>query len=86
VTDEAERGGTRAAKRRRAGDLEVNDVGLLAVSRPWWRTLAKLGPRCRTRAESDRDGHGRVSDLMRWAPADRLAEVTWLPFAEQPGR
>ena len=30
--------------------------------------------------------HGRVSDLMRWAPADRLAEVTWLPFAEQPGR
>ena len=30
--------------------------------------------------------HGRVSDLMRWAPANRPAEVTWLPFAEQPGR
>ena len=30
--------------------------------------------------------HGRVSDLMRWAPADRPAEATLLPFAEQPGR
>ena len=30
--------------------------------------------------------HGRVSDLMRWAPANRPAEVRWLPFAEQPGR
>jgi hypothetical protein len=27
-----------------------------------------------------------VNDLMRWAPADRPAEVTLLPFAEQPGR
>lgn len=30
--------------------------------------------------------HGRVNDLMRWAPADPPADVTWLPFAEQPGR
>ena len=29
---------------------------------------------------------GRVSDLMRWAPADRPAEVTLVPFAEHPGR
>ena len=30
--------------------------------------------------------HGRVSDLMRWAPADRPGEVTLVPFAEHPGR
>jgi hypothetical protein len=55
VTDDAERGDA-GRERRRAGDLEVNDVGLLAVSRPWWRTLAELGPRGRTLPESDRDG------------------------------
>ena len=26
--------------------------------------------------------HGRVSDLLRWAPADRPWDVTSLPFAE----
>ena len=26
--------------------------------------------------------HGRVSDLMRWAPADRPADATLLAFAE----
>jgi hypothetical protein len=30
--------------------------------------------------------HGRVSDLMRWAPADQPADATWLRFAEEPGR
>ena len=63
VTDEAERG-TRAAKRRRAGDLEVIDVGLRAVSRPWWRTLAKLGPRGRA--------HARV---IATGPASRVLSV-----------
>ena len=24
--------------------------------------------------------HGRVSDLMRWTPADRPADARWLPF------
>jgi hypothetical protein len=27
--------------------------------------------------------HGRVSDLMRWAPVDRPADTRLLPFAEQ---
>jgi hypothetical protein len=26
--------------------------------------------------------HGRVSDLMRWTPADRHADATSLPFAD----
>jgi len=30
--------------------------------------------------------HGRVNDLMRWAPADRPPEVTLLPLAEPPRR
>ena len=30
--------------------------------------------------------HGRVNDLMRWAPADRPEDATLLPLAEQPGR
>ena len=30
--------------------------------------------------------HGRVGDLMRWAPADQPADATWLRFAEEPGR
>jgi hypothetical protein len=30
--------------------------------------------------------HGRVSDLMRWAPADRPADATLLAFAEQRAR
>jgi hypothetical protein len=28
---------------------------------------------------------GRVSDLMRWAPADRPGDATLLPVAEPPG-
>jgi hypothetical protein len=27
--------------------------------------------------------HGRVGDLLRWAPADRPADATSLPFAER---
>lgn len=30
--------------------------------------------------------HGRVSDLLRWAPADRPGDATSLPFAEHWGR
>ena len=29
--------------------------------------------------------HERVSDLMRWAPADQPANATWLRFPEEPG-
>ena len=30
--------------------------------------------------------HERVSDLMRWTPADQPANATWLRFAEELGR
>jgi hypothetical protein len=49
-----------------------------------WAT-ARFADVAQARAAA-RPYHERVSDLMRWAPADQPADATWLRFAEEPGR
>jgi hypothetical protein len=68
---------------RHAWAIEAPDSHAASQTELW--ATARFADVEQARAAA-RPYHGRVSDLMRWAPADRPAEVTLLPFAEQPGR
>jgi hypothetical protein len=68
---------------RHAWAIEPPDSGAASQTELW--ATARFADVEQARAAA-RAYHGRVSDLMRRAPADRPAEVTLLPFAEEPGR
>ena len=68
---------------RHAWAIEAPDSDAASQTELW--ATARFADVEQARAAA-RPYHGRVSDLMRWAPADRPAEATVLPFAEQPGR
>ena len=68
---------------RHAWAIEAPDSGGASQTELW--ATARFADVEQARAAA-RPYHGRVSELMRWAPADRPAEATWLPFAEPPGR
>jgi hypothetical protein len=67
---------------RHAWTIEPGDSATATQTELW--ATARFADVEQARAAA-RPYHGRVNDLMRWAPTDRPAEVTWLPFAEQPG-
>jgi hypothetical protein len=68
---------------RQAWAIEAADSDAATQTERW--PTARFADLEQARAAA-RPYHGRVNDLMRWAPADRPAEVTWLLFAEPPGR
>jgi len=72
-----------ARLQRHAWAIEPPD-GDAATQTELWAT-ARFADVEQARAAA-RPYHGRVNDLMRWAPADRPAEVTLLPLAEPPRR
>jgi hypothetical protein len=68
---------------RHGWTLELPYPGAVAQTELW--ASARFPDVEQARAAA-RPFQGRVSDLMRWTPADRPADAMLLPFAEQPGR
>jgi hypothetical protein len=68
---------------RHAWAIEPPDTDAATQTEPW--ATARFAAVEQARAAAG-PYHGRVSEPMRWAPAERPADATLLPFAEQPGR
>ena len=67
---------------RHGWTLELPDPGAVAQTELW--ASARFPDVEQARAAA-RPFQGRVSDLMRWTPADRPADATWLAVAEPTG-
>jgi hypothetical protein len=66
---------------RHGWTLELPDPAAATQTELW--ASARFPDAEQARAAA-RPFHGRVSDLMRWSPADRPADVTSLALAEPP--
>ena len=67
---------------RHAWAIEAPDSDAATQTELW--ATARFADVEQARAAA-RPYHGRVSELMRWTPADRPADATWLAVAEPTG-